>query len=98
MFDPLLTSVRSFLKEHYTTGPLLLGLSGGADSTCLFHVLIECQKNFSFPLHVAHMDHNWRIKSKEEAVLLQELCEKHGAFFHKEKIENPPSKNKEDNA
>jgi len=82
--DPVAVLER-FLSEHVSgQAPLLLALSGGPDSLCLFYALLKCQK----PFHVAHVDHSWRDESAEEARILEELALHHRIPFHK-KCLNP---------
>jgi tRNA(Ile)-lysidine synthase len=57
---------------------LLLGLSGGPDSMCLFSLLLECNRSF----HVAHIDHGLRPESGEEKAKLEALAKKHHIPFH----------------
>jgi tRNA(Ile)-lysidine synthase len=53
---------------------LLLGLSGGADSMALFHLLHENAFNFS----VAHINYGLRdAESEEDERFVRELCEKY---------------------
>ncbi|MGM9643399.1 MAG: tRNA lysidine(34) synthetase TilS [Eubacteriales bacterium] len=62
-----------------TTPKYLLALSGGADSVCLFHLLVKTGARFA----VAHVNHGIR---GEEALRDEEFCralaEKHGVEFH----------------
>ncbi len=39
---------------------LLLAVSGGADSTCLLHVMVSLKDKLGIGLHVAHLDHQLR--------------------------------------
>ncbi len=39
---------------------LLLAVSGGADSTCLLHVMLSLKEELGIKLHVAHLDHQLR--------------------------------------
>ncbi len=72
--------VQNFINSHYTSkGPILVGLSGGADSLCLLHLLLECK----IPLHAAHVNHNWRSESKSEAEQLGKICMDLRLPFHK---------------
>ncbi|HUS13936.1 MAG TPA: tRNA lysidine(34) synthetase TilS, partial [Chloroflexia bacterium] len=41
-------------------GPLVLAVSGGADSLALLHVLRELAPDMGISLHVAHLDHGMR--------------------------------------
>lgn len=54
--------------------PVLLGISGGPDSICLLHLLVEYSKSKPLRLHLAHVDHGWRDESKEEAEALKQLA------------------------
>lgn len=68
--------------------PLLLACSGGADSTALFHLLLERQQNFE----VLHVNYQLRgAESEQEMQHVQALCEAHSVklyLYHAEKIEN----------
>lgn len=48
----------------------------------LFHLLLACKKHFNFELHVAHIDHNWRPESGEEAKILSKIMEEYATPFH----------------
>lgn len=52
---------------------VIAGVSGGADSICLFYILMELQKEMSFALSVVHVDHGLR---EEEAVRDAEYVER----------------------
>jgi tRNA(Ile)-lysidine synthase len=59
--------IAQFAAAHGGRG-LLIGLSGGPDSLALFHMLRRSKVQ---RLHVAHVDHQWRKTSGEEARLVQ---------------------------
>lgn len=81
-------SVKNFLAERVNQGsPLLLGLSGGADSMALFHLLLEAQKKMGFILHIAHIDHGWRKESHEEGESLREVAAHFKIPFHLHRLE-----------
>ena len=62
---------------------IIAGISGGADSVCLFFVLLEWQKERAFRLEVVHIDHGIRgIQSKEDADFVKALCKRHQVPFH----------------
>ncbi len=72
MRERILQRVKEFLEQHFQEGkPLLVGFSGGPDSTALLHLLIECRRFLSLDIHVCHIDHGWREESRAEAELLQ---------------------------
>lgn len=83
--DPfkLRRSLLSFLEKSFSVGDkVLLGLSGGCDSLALFHLLLECLKHFPLHLGVAHVDHQWRAASAEEARQLEVLVTSNRLPFH----------------
>lgn len=58
---------------------VILGLSGGPDSVCLFNVLLELAGEMGFTLHGAHLNHMFRGSAAEEDQLFVEnLCEANG--------------------
>ena len=58
------------LKDNYNGKRILLGLSGGPDSVCLFHLLL----NSNATLYVAHVNHSLRDVADEEAQFVENLC------------------------
>jgi len=72
-----LNTLRQFLRRHADRNkPLLCALSGGADSLCLFYLLLEC-RSLAPHIHVAHVDHQWRAESAAEAKWLKDLAASH---------------------
>ena len=58
---------------------ILVGVSGGADSVCLFSVLLELSKKYDFSLHVAHLNYGLRGKdSEKDEVFISKMAEKNG--------------------
>jgi tRNA(Ile)-lysidine synthase len=90
--SPLLF-VKKFLKERFQTFPketertLLLGYSGGTDSTILFHILKILSQTLSFRLCLAHIDHSWRQESEQERVFLEQQAQKAGLPFFWKKLQ-----------
>ena len=52
---------------------VVVGVSGGADSVGLLHLLCELRARWSLTLHVAHLDHGLRADSAEDAAFVQAL-------------------------
>jgi len=78
-----------FLKQTcHTSAPLLLALSGGPDSLYLFYCLLAYRQQFAVPFHVAHVDHQWRSESCQEASTLQALAQQYQVPFHLKQL-NP---------
>lgn len=63
--------------------PVLLALSGGADSRALLHLLAERAKKEGFPLSVAHVNHGIRgEESLRDREFCRRLADQSGAAFH----------------
>ena len=64
----------------------LLGLSGGADSVCLFHLLLDGGYSFS----AAHINHGIRgAEADSDEDFCRDLCKKHGVTFHSHRADIP---------
>lgn len=58
---------------------VLVGLSGGADSVCLFLMLLNLSKQLAFNLYAVHVNHSIRGESaKRDEDFSKALCEKYG--------------------
>lgn len=56
---------------------VLLGVSGGADSVCLLHVLKELQATLKLTLSVVHVNHGIRgLEAERDADFVKDLCSK----------------------
>lgn len=64
-------------KNITTTPTIILGLSGGPDSVFLFHVLLQLHNQGEINLIAAHLDHEWRQDSAEDALFCVNLCATH---------------------
>ncbi|HET8567572.1 MAG TPA: tRNA lysidine(34) synthetase TilS [Candidatus Limnocylindria bacterium] len=61
----MLADVRAFSREHdlLRPGPLVVAVSGGADSTALLLILSALAPEHGLVLHVAHFDHRTRPRA-----------------------------------
>ncbi|MFU8797049.1 MAG: tRNA lysidine(34) synthetase TilS, partial [Dehalococcoidia bacterium] len=58
---------------------VVVGVSGGADSVCLLHILSRWQKELGIGLHVAHLDHQLRgAEAEADAQYVSRLAESLG--------------------
>jgi len=80
--------VDAFFARHITYDkPLLIALSGGADSRCLLELVVAHKKRHLFELIVVHVDHGWRKESGFECKELQKLCTSLGLICHTKKLD-----------
>lgn len=58
---------------------VVAGVSGGADSVCLFFVLLEWMEELALSLRVVHVNHGIRGgEAKEDAAFVERLCRQYG--------------------
>ena len=78
-----LESILESLCSLDISKPLLVGVSGGADSLCLMDVLAQV----GYRLTVAHLNHSLRPEADTEAHHVEEYARKLGADFVGDKID-----------
>ena len=66
---------------------IVAGVSAGPDSMALLYILEDIRKKIPFKIIVAHINHNLRKESEEEASFLKEYCLSHNIIFEYMKIE-----------
>lgn len=77
MFDKMQSYIEK--ENMIEKGDLLvLGLSGGPDSMCLFYLLLKYQEVFPFTLRAVHVNHMLRKEADDEALFVQNECKKNG--------------------
>ena len=57
---------------------VVAGISGGADSVCLLHVLSQLRSDLQFELEAVHVNHNLRSTAHRDEVFTSELCQEWG--------------------
>ncbi len=66
---------------------IVVGVSTGPDSMALLYLLMEIRKKININIVCAHVNHNVRKESKDEAIFLEDYCKKNNIFFEAMKIE-----------
>ena len=66
---------------------IVVGVSAGPDSMALLHILVLLRKKIDFKIVVAHINHNVRKESYEEASFLKHYCEDNNIIFESMIIE-----------
>lgn len=74
--------IRAFCRQKELFSPgdrVVIGLSGGADSVCLFLVLLDLSKELALKIVPVHVNHNLRGKDAlADQHFCEELCRQHG--------------------
>jgi len=72
------SKVIAFLRRNNLMLPgesIVVGVSGGADSVCLLHILAKWQRELDIKLHAAHLNHQLRgVESDEDAEYVANLA------------------------
>jgi len=88
----LITTVRETMRRYSMVSPrdsVLVAVSGGPDSVCMLHVLIELRNEFGYDVKVAHLDHQFRgEESQRDAEFVKELAGRFDVpcFTHEENV------------
>lgn len=65
---------------------VVIGLSGGPDSMALLNCLMEYRKIVPFNIVCAHVHHNIRRESDDEAIFVEEYCKNNNLIFEMTKF------------
>lgn len=76
VYDFLLNKIKLTDKDI-----IVVGVSAGPDSMALLHILDDLKKKIGYKIVVAHVNHNVREESKEEAEFLRNYCTTHNIPF-----------------
>ncbi len=77
--------VKNTINEHSLIKKgdrVLIGLSGGADSTALLHVLFSLSKELEFEIACAHVNHSLRETADRDMNFCMELCRELGVKLY----------------
>ena len=70
---------------------VVAAISGGPDSMLLLDILLKLKDELNFKIVVAHVHHNLRKESDDEAIKLEEYCKNNNLIFEMIKIEKYPN-------
>lgn len=90
-----LTFLKDTLKENAI---IVLGLSGGPDSMCLFHVLLKLREPYNLKIIGVHVNHNVRNESEEEEEFVKKICSENDCVFETIKLDIKEKNNFENRA
>ncbi len=85
-----LTFLNNTLKENAC---IVLGLSGGPDSMCLFHMLLSLKEQKNVKIICAHVNHNVRKESEEEEEFVKKVTQENNCIFETTKLNFKTNKN-----
>ncbi len=81
LYERVKENLNNFIKKG---DKILVGVSGGPDSTLLLYILNNVKKEFNLKLYVAHFNHKLRGKaSEEDAKFVAKLANSYGLDFIK---------------
>ena len=91
----MIKSVENFIIENNLTGKtILVGFSGGIDSSCLLDILSKIK---NIKLIAIHLNHNWRgTESKRDEKFAREFAKKRGIEFYSETLSGDIKKTETD--
>jgi tRNA(Ile)-lysidine synthase len=88
VFDFLIKDLKININDT-----VVAAVSGGPDSMALLNLLLEIRNEISFNIVCAHVNHNVRIESDEEAAFVAIFCHDNDITFEMMKIENYDKEN-----
>ncbi len=81
----LLSKVEKYILDHNMiemNDKVILGVSGGGDSMCLFDIMTALRDKYSLELYVVHINHGIRgLEADEDEVFVKEECMKRNVEF-----------------
>lgn len=81
----VIKTVESYMEQHHMVEEgdvIVAGVSGGADSVCLFSILKEYCAKKGATLVVVHVNHGIREEAAKDAEFVRNLCQLAGVEYH----------------
>lgn len=86
----LINKVEKYSKENnmFEKGyKILIALSGGPDSICLTHILVQLREKYNLDLYAAHVNHMLRgAEADEDEKFVRDICKKYGIKLYVKKV------------
>ncbi|MCX5906677.1 MAG: tRNA lysidine(34) synthetase TilS, partial [Deltaproteobacteria bacterium] len=87
---PLIRNIRKTIQRFDMLQPgdrVVIGVSGGADSMTLLHILWELRSEYHLSLVVAHLDHGLRPEAAEDRSFVKKAASGLGVPFFSRKVD-----------
>lgn len=81
----MIKKVEDYMEQHHMIAKgdtIVAGVSGGADSVCLFWILKEYCRKKDAQLVVVHVNHGIRPEAAADEEYVRGLCQKEGILFY----------------
>ena len=78
-------------KLNINNTTIVAAISGGPDSMLLLDILLDLKEKLNLNIVVAHVHHNLRKESDDEALEVEKYCKEHNIIFEFKKIEEYPN-------
>ncbi len=81
--------IKNFIVKHNLindSDTIVVGLSGGPDSVCLLHMLVQTQQTYNLTIIAAHLNHEWRSEANAEEELCRTIAQTHNIPFVSQKL------------
>ncbi|OGP46531.1 MAG: tRNA lysidine(34) synthetase TilS, partial [Deltaproteobacteria bacterium RBG_13_51_10] len=88
--NPFVQRAKKTIQKYVMLQPgerVVVGVSGGADSMALLHVLWELRRDFRLSLVVAHLDHGLRPEGQAERSFVRKASAQLGIPFISRKVD-----------
>ena len=89
----ILERVRATIRERQLLPPeggtVIVGYSGGADSTALLHLMTRVQGEFNLRVQAAHLHHGMRPEADDDVRVCAAVCAQLGVPLHVERVDVP---------
>ena len=90
MADRTYDKVADYIRKYRMTEAgdfVAAGVSGGADSVCMLHLLHRLSGEIGFRIAAVHVDHGVREEAVQDAAYVERLCSGMGIPFYLKKAD-----------